>query len=251
MSMSQQPPTSDSCVTTVPNGAWHLRAGLHGGVLTLILLLVSLAFYSEVRTGWVMPGHYDIDVTHVALGVPQWLVINRWEVRGTVPPYALPHGTLYRRGWYVRPFRFLVAALVCAGLAALMHWAALRVPAPRTYRPYAVAILLAALIGALLPAVPRASFWIGTVLIFGLLPVAMVVASVFGRNYWYASAMGVAAMVMMWASSRISDVLIGRCEHGPPDADDLMAASLFIPGALLIVLIGTTIARWRDACRRT
>jgi hypothetical protein len=187
---------------------------------------------------------YKIDVKHTALGVPHWLVINRWEVHGTPPPlHQLPDGGVYQRGWHVQPMRLVVAMLLCAVTAMLLHWAASFVPAPDTYWPYGVAIALAAVIGAVVPTVPTGPTSISPALILGLLPVILVVAAALGRSYWYASAMAIAAMILLWASSRIADVLGDRFLYGPPGEDDLMAASLFIPAALIIVLTATFFSR--------
>jgi hypothetical protein len=211
---------------------------------TLLLLLVSLAYYSQTNTGWMARGEYDIDVKHTALGLPPWLVINRWEVRGTPPPLdQLPDGGVYQQGWYVQPQRLFFAALFCAGMAMLLLWVASRIPAPSSYRPYAVALILAAVIGAIVPTGATVLSWMRPALLLGFLPVVLVAAAAIGRNYWYASAMGIAAMILLWASSRIADVFGARFLYGPPGVDDLMAASLFIPAALITVLAATFFSR--------
>jgi len=240
--MSQQPLDYQSPPVDARRWAWRSGWALRVGGLTLILLLVSLAYYSRTNTGWWSRGQFDIDVTHTALGLPHWLVINWWDARGTPPPLGqLPEGGVYQPGWHVHPSGLFVATFVCAGVAMLLLWATSRVAAPDAYRPYAVALILAAVAGAVVSTGPP---WIGAALVLGVLPVVLVVASALGRSYSYASATGVAAMVLLWASHRLADVF--RDEHfihGPPDEDDLMGASLFIPAALIIVLTATFVAR--------
>ena len=126
--MTSDPPKTIAIVMA----RWPFRVG----GLTLLLLLCSLACYSQTNVIWAARDKYNIDVKHTALGLPHWLVINRWEVRGTPPPlYQLPDGGVYQRGWHVDPMRLVVAALLCAVTAALLAWATSVVPPPDAYWP--------------------------------------------------------------------------------------------------------------------
>ena len=139
--------------------------------------------------GWAAPDKYNIDVKHTVLGLPHWLVINRWEVRGTPPPvHQLPDGGVYRRGWHVNPIRLVVATLLWAVTAAFLLWISSVVSPPAAYWPYGVALGLAAVIGAAMPTGATGPTWISPASILGLLAVILVVAAVLGRSYWYASA---------------------------------------------------------------
>ena len=227
-------------VTPILMARWSFRVG----GLTLILLLGSLACYSQKNVGWAAPDKYNIDVKHTVLGLPHWLVINRWEVRGTPPPvHQLPDGGVYRRGWHVNPIRLVVATLLWAVTAAILLWISSVVSPPAAYWPYGVALGLAAVIGAAMPTGATGPTWISPASILGLLAVILVVAAVLGRSYWYASATGIASMILLWASSRIADVLGNHFLYGPPGEDDLMAAAMFIPAALIIALAATFCSR--------
>lgn len=211
-------------------------------VATASLFLISLAIYSREYTGWVSPGEYDVDVTHSALGVPHWLVINQIKIDGTPPPIDsryLPEGDLYQPGWHVRPLQLALSLQVCFGIGLLGTWGFARLSSTTSSRIYAIPLISAALTAPL-----NVAAWIDAVLVLIVLPSILVAASAIGRNYWISASTGLATVVVLWAGARLRDLFRDQhLVHGLPTLEDLLLFTVIAGCVVLIALLATFLGR--------
>jgi len=224
----------------------HTRAIL---LVAFLVFVVSLAVYSRDYTGWSATGKYDIRVTHTAMGVPHWLIINDIQIEGSPPPIDpryLPEADRYAAGWHVKPVWLLTSLSLCTGIAALLVWGLSRVNVPRTRWPYGLPLVVSVVVGMVVPTEPE---WIGALLVIAFLPLSLVIASVIGRSYLYASLSGITAILLLLASNRLADVFSSEhLIHGMPGKDDLMGLMVFGPVTIGLAVLATLAGRvvWRD-----
>lgn len=218
-------------------------------LVTFLMFVVSLAVYSREYTGWRAPGEYDINVTHTAMGVPHWLIVNKIEIEGSPPPIDaryLPDADRYAPGWHVKRVWLLTSLTLCTGITALLVWGLSRVTVPRTRWPYGSPLAVAVVVGMVVPTEPQ---WVGALFGIAFLMLSLVLASVIGRSYVYASLSGFAALVLLWASNRLADVFSSKhMHHGMPGKDDLMGLMVFGPVMIGLAVLATLAGRlvWRD-----
>jgi hypothetical protein len=217
------------------------------GVLILAMLLstLSLAVYGRSSTRWITPGEFPIKGTHMAFGMPPWLVINRVASDGPVHSgdlAYLPGAELYRPGVHVRPLSFLASAAICFVLAVPLAFLVTRIETDAPLWLYLIPLILGAAVGSFTPTDPQ---WVGVALALIVLPSGLIIVAALGRSYVHAALAAIGMVACLWAAGRIADLFRAKhLVHGMPDEDDLMTISLFGPIALLIAFAATCAGRF-------
>jgi hypothetical protein len=212
------------------------------------LLVLSLAYSERSERAWRDETTYQVHARRIQLGAPlPWIAHTTVDASGAPPPIELlPGGAQFVPGLHVdvpRACLALASALVLAGVLFAASW----LFAPELERknrlpPRAMCAVIAVCGIAIGLVTPTDPLWIGAVLGFVGLPIA--VAAACWRHASLTAAFlasAVAALSIVWAQ-RVSSALSSSAAPDAFDVDhdvlaplSIFAFYLFIVSALLIV----------------